>query len=70
LERVAVQSSNVISVGYDADEGILEVEFSAGSLYEYYRVPREVFDALLASASPGNYLATKVKDVYQYRRIK
>ena len=70
MERVPVQSSNVVSVGYDADDGILEVEFSGGSVYEYYRVPRQVFDGLFASSSPGHFVATKVKDVYQYRRIR
>ena len=70
MERVAVKSSNVISVGYDENDGILEVEFAGGSVYEYYRVPKQVFDGLVASSSPGHYVATKVKDVYQYRRIR
>lgn len=70
MERVPVRSSNIVSVGYEDDDGILEVEFSGGALYEYYRVPRQVFDGLLASSSPGQYLATNVKDVYQYRRVR
>jgi len=52
------------------EDGILEVEFSSGAQYEYYRVPRRVFDGLLSSSSPGQYLATNVKDVYQYRRLR
>lgn len=69
MERVPVQSSNVLSVGYDAEDGILEVEYAGGSVYEYYRVPKHVFDGLTTSSSPGHYVATNVKDVYQYRRI-
>lgn len=70
MERVILNSTNVDSVGYDADAGILEVEFTGGSVYEYYQVPRPIFDGLVSAASPGHYLATKVKDVYRYRRIR
>lgn len=70
MERVSVRSSIVESVGYDADDGILEVEFTEGALYEYYRVPQAVFDGLLSSSSPGHFLATQVKDVYRYRRVR
>jgi hypothetical protein len=70
VERIPVRSSNIVSVGYEDDDGILEVEFSGGVLYEYYRVPRQVFDALVSSSSPGQYLATNVKDVYQFRRVR
>jgi KTSC domain len=64
-----VSQSDRATVGFDADNAILEVEFSGGELYEYYRVPRQVFDGLMSSSSPGHYVATNVKDVYQYRRL-
>jgi KTSC domain len=70
LERVILNSSSVASVGYDPEGGILEVEFTSGSVYEYYQVPRQVFDGLVSAPSSGHYMATKVKDVYRYRRIR
>ncbi len=70
MERVTLNSTSVALVGYDPDAGILEVEFTGGSVYEYYQVPKPIFDGLVSAPSPGHYMATKVKDVYRYRRIR
>jgi hypothetical protein len=69
MDRVPVRSTNLASIGYDPGDGILEIEFSSGAIYEYYRVPGRVFDGLLSASSPGLYFASNVKDVYQFRRI-
>jgi hypothetical protein len=63
-------AGGIVSVGYEDADGILEVEFSSGTLHEYYRVPRRVFDSLLSSSPPGQYLAVNGKDVYQYRHVR
>ncbi len=39
MNRVAVQSSNVASVGYDASSSTLEVAFHGGGVYQYFGVP-------------------------------
>ncbi|MEY8212964.1 MAG: KTSC domain-containing protein [Colwellia sp.] len=66
MERIAVDSSNVVSVGYD--EGTLEVEFNSG-IYCYYDVPEHIFDELMASDSKGSYLHRNVKSSYSYERV-
>jgi hypothetical protein len=45
MERQLVQSSNVYSVGYDAEKRRLEVEFVNGGVYEYLDVPPEKHEA-------------------------
>jgi hypothetical protein len=66
MERIAVDSSNVVSVGYD--EGTLEVEFNSG-IYCYYDVPEYIFEELMASDSKGSYLHRNVKNSYSYEQV-
>ena len=35
MQRTPVDSTNLASVGYDADTKMLEVEFHGGSAYQY-----------------------------------
>lgn len=70
MNRVAVQSSNVASVGYDASSSTLEVAFHSGGVYQYFGVPEHHYVALTSGVgSVGQYLARYVKDVYSYRRV-
>ena len=39
LERKAVRSTNIASVGYDAGTKTLEIEFRSGGVYQYAGVP-------------------------------
>lgn len=69
MQRLPVKSSNVISVGYDEAQEILEVEFKGGSVYQYFSVPIEVYTGMITASSVGSFLATEVKGSYEYRRV-
>ena len=70
MERAAVESSNVASVGYDVESAVLEVEFAHGGIYQYFGVPFFVYQGLIDAASKGKYLNEVVKrGGYQYSRI-
>ena len=45
MNRSAVASSNVSSIGYDTATQTLEVEFLNGRVYQYYGVPDHMHDA-------------------------
>lgn len=68
MERVAVSSSNLVSVGYDAESMTLEVEFKNG-IYQYYDVPEYIYDELMSAASVGSYLHHNVKSTFSYAEI-
>jgi len=70
MKREPVESSNLASVGYDADNKILEIEFNHGGIYQYFDVPKEVFEDLLKAPSHGKYFVHNIKDEYEYDRIK
>lgn len=70
MERQYVSSSNIASIGYDANNMVLEVEFLNGSIYQYYDVPQIIYDGLMAADSHGKYLAAYIKKGgYRYTRI-
>lgn len=68
MERDYVDSSNLAEVGYE--NGILEVVFKDGSVYQYNGVPQQVHEGLMAASSHGKYLDQFVKKAgYHYQRI-
>jgi len=69
LNRIAVASSDLVSVGYDGSAGTLEVEFKDGSVYQYFGVPSDIFNQLLGASSKGSFFARQVKNRFQFSRL-
>lgn len=59
-------SSNLASADYELHSQELTVRFHSGAVYKYFDIPKVVADELMASLSPGNYLATYIKGAYRY----
>jgi len=70
MNRRVVNSSNVISIGYDPETATMEVEFTSGSVYQYFDVPQAVYDQLIGSGSVGSALNDMVKGHYRYARVQ
>ena len=69
MDRQAVSSSNLSSVGYDPVTQTLEIEFHGGRVYQYSGVPESVHGGLMGAASQGSYFHENIRDKYPYRRI-
>ena len=69
MKRIPVRSSNLISVGYDSDLMILEIEFENG-VYQYMDVPEDIYDGLMNTSSKGNYFHKHIKSKYHYRQVQ
>jgi uncharacterized protein len=69
MDRTAVSSSNVHAIGYDPTSSILEVEFTNGSVYQYFDVPDHEFDGLMNAGSHGTYLNAHIKGKYSYSKM-
>lgn len=67
--REPVASSNVSSIGYDEASQTLEVEFTGGSVYQYYNVEPMTFEQLRTASSKGAYVNTYIKNAYPYSRV-
>jgi lysyl-tRNA synthetase class 2 len=69
-ESEAVESSVLLSVGYDAERRILKVRFRNGRVYAYLDVPPHVHRQLLAAESLGRYLNEFIKPQYRAVRVR
>jgi hypothetical protein len=66
IPRHHVNSTAVRSVGYDAENWVLQIEFAGGKVYNYYRVPPDEHAKLVKAASIGTYVNREVKPYYEY----
>jgi len=69
MDRIPVQSSTLVSVGYDVSTSTLEIEFRNNSLFQYFGVPTEVYETLMASGSKGSYFHHNIKNAYPCSKI-
>jgi hypothetical protein len=69
MKRDPVSSSTIVSAGYDAKAEILEVEFTSGTVYQYYNVPLSIYEAFRAAPSAGQFLAYQIKNAFPYSRV-
>lgn len=67
--RQVVDSSSLLSIGYDRAERALEVEFRSGSVYRYDQVPSELVSELLRSPSKGQFFQERVRDHFPTTRV-
>ena len=56
MHRTKVESSNILSVGYDRATKTLEVEYAHGGIYQYADTKADEYAALIAAKSKGRYL--------------
>jgi hypothetical protein len=69
MTRNSVQSSNLSSVGYDSENQILEIEFKKSGIYQYYKVPLNVYNGLMTASSHGEYFNAYIKNNFAYNKI-
>jgi KTSC domain len=69
MRRRPVESSALLSVGYDEGSLTLEVEFASGEIYRYFDVDPAEAEALLRAGSMGRYLNEQIKPLHRYRHV-
>lgn len=70
MNRVPVASSNLSEVGYDPAANVLEIAFKQSGVYQYFAVPRSIYEGLLAAPSAGRYFDLNVKKAgYAMRKV-
>jgi hypothetical protein len=68
--RDYVNSSMIMSVGYDYDTAILEVEFKKNhQIWDYYDVPLYIFEQLRTSESCGKFFLSSIRGQYREGRV-
>lgn len=69
MERITVQSTNIISIGYESDSSTLEIEFRGGGIYQYFGVPQSAYDDFINAGSKGKFFAQNIKNVYPCSKV-
>lgn len=69
MRMVAVESSTIAAVGYDAVRKLLEVEFSSRAVYHYFGVAAGVHQSLLSAPSKGTFFNRNIRGRFPYRRL-
>jgi len=63
MSMISVSSSAIAAAGYE--HGTLAVQFhSSTTIYLHHGVPRELFEGLLSSDSPGAFYNSRIKGRY------
>lgn len=69
MQRIAVDSSDIVSVGYDPKERTLEIEFNGGRIYQYQDVDPDVYKHFMKADSFGLYFNTHINSRYRYKKL-
>ncbi|MDD3721911.1 MAG: KTSC domain-containing protein [Lutibacter sp.] len=69
IQRIPVSSSNIATVGYDAETQILEIEFHHGAIYQYFDVPKAVYDGLMSAGSIGSFFMNEIKTKFSNQKL-
>ncbi|MEA2666601.1 MAG: hypothetical protein QOI11_3545 [Candidatus Eremiobacteraeota bacterium] len=69
VRREPVESTSVMSMGYDPRSATLEVEFANGGVYRYFAVPRATYERLRAADSIGRFVNFVIKPHHRFVRM-
>lgn len=69
MQRLPVQSSDIVSIGYDTRERILEIEFKEGRMYQYFEVEPDIHERFMRADSYGEYFYAHINKHYRYKRV-
>ena len=69
MQRIPIQNSELLSVGYDAELQILEIEFSDHSVYQLVSVAADVYAALMNSEDKKAYFEKFIRWEFTGQRV-
>lgn len=69
INREAVDSSNLVSIGYSEERQVCAVEFKSGALFHFSGVSLEVFTAFYLAPSRGSFFAKNIKGKFSGRKM-
>ena len=69
MYKTKVESSAFSSIGYNAEQQVLEVQYKNGRIYQYIKVAYETYADFILSESKGKFLHEFIKNVYPFVRI-
>ena len=69
MQRRDVTSTMIRSIGYDAENSILEIEFNSGAVWNYYDFSQAAWHDFEGCESCGKYFHANIKGQYREGQI-
>jgi len=69
MQRIAVESSDIVSIGYNPKERVLEIEFKENRVYQYFDIAPDVYDRFMRADSYGEFFYAFINRQYRYQRV-
>lgn len=69
MQRVPVESSDIVSIGYDHVSKVLEIEFHGGRVYQYRNVDPDIYGQLMRADSHGQFFNTFIHGRFRFDRV-
>ena len=63
-------SSVVAAIRYDASKSTLRVVYVSGAVYDYKKVPEEIYNEMKKAFSKGEFLNKEIKPNYKFEKVK
>lgn len=70
MQRLPVDSSDIVSIGYDNKSRVLEVEFKENRIYQYLDVAPDVHERFMRAESYGEFFFAFINKHYRYNRVQ
>lgn len=69
MKPIAVESTTLTTVAYDADRELLQLGFRDQAVYHYFDVPSDVYEDLMRASSKGSYFNRAIRGRFVYARV-
>ena len=69
MQRTPVNSEDILSIGYNAELQILEIEFNDNSVYKFVSVSAEVYTALMNAPDKYEYFIANIDTKYLGQKV-
>lgn len=63
-------SSVIDHMTYDGARHVLRIVYVSGAVYDYLKVPEQIYNEMKAATSKGTFLNTRIKGNYEFRKVK
>ena len=66
MQMIEVHSTSIAAIGYDQSLMVLRISFHNNGTYDYYGVPQQLFEQLIAAGSKGRFYAYFIKGRFKH----
>lgn len=70
MRRLPVDSTDLVSIGYDPKTRTLEIEFKEDRIYQYSDVEPDIYERFTRTDSYGEYFYAHINKHYRYKRVE